>query len=200
VFVKWQWSGIEHMGKFQRLYGLPPIGPHHGFISGLPIWEFCQTCGGRGLFDVENGKSYECCGVCDGIRAHLTCSLEELKAVQHIARAMIRHGKASSVLPGENPVEQFFAMIADASLRAAARRFLEQGRIFDLHRVLVWQGIVTEADELAQRAYDEREDEEDEEEIEEEETHEAKGPPHSRSLADLTAPLDDWKERGMIND
>jgi hypothetical protein len=187
------------MGKFQRLYGLPPLGPQQRFVEGLQLRERCDACGGKGLFDVENGKSYERCGVCDGIGARLTCSPEELKAVQHIARAMIRHGKASSVLPGEKPVERFLAMIEDPPLRVAARRFLEQGRIFDLHRVLVWQGIVTEADELAQRAYEEREDEEDEEEIEPDETEEAEGRPAPRSLAHLIALLDDLKERGMIN-
>ena len=195
VFVEWGWSGIEHMGKFQRLYGLPPIGPHHGFVLELPIREPCQACGGRGLFDVEQGRSYERCGVCDGIGARLTCSPEELQAVQQIARAMIRHGNSSPAVSAQAPVERFFARITDTPLQANARRFLEQGRLGDLHRVLVWQGIVTQEDEDAQRAFDQRKAEE---ELEQDDADEAELPPAPRSLADLLAMLDDLKQRDQI--
>lgn len=197
VFVNWQWSGIEHMGKSRRLYGLPPIGPHRGLFVGLQIRESCQSCGGRGLFDVENGTNYRICGVCDGIGAHLTCVPEELEALQQICWSMIRHGKSSSGAGGSTPVERLFAMMADKPLRVAARRFLEQGRLRDLHRVLVWQGIVTGEDEEAQRAYNEPQEEE---EIEPDDTEEPKSPPAHRSLAGLLDLLDDLKERGMIND
>ena len=197
VFVDWQWSGIEHMGKFRRLYGLPPIGLHRRLLEGLQIRESCQTCEGRGLFDVESGTNYRVCGVCDGIGARLTCSSEELEALQQISWSMIRHGKSSSGAGGSTPVERFFAKIADEPLRTAAARFLEQGRLGDLHRVLVWQGMVTEEDEDAQRAYNEPQEEE---EIEPDDIDEAELPPAPRSLADLLDMLDDLKRRDQIAD
>ena len=198
VFVEWHWSGIEYMGKFRQLYGLPPIGPHHGFVSGLRIRECCAACAGRGLFDVEDGRKYQRCRACDGIGAHLTCSPEELQAVQQIAWALIRHFRSSPAVPGQAPLERLFARIPDQHLQSAAQRLLEEGRISDLHRVLVWQGIVAEEDEQAQRAFVEDDDDDDEIDSDEEDT--AEDSPAHRSLAELLDLLDDLKERDLISD
>ncbi len=167
MYIGWDYSGIERWGHFKRLYDLPPMGPHCGFVRDLRLVEHCRACGGKGLFDIENGKNYESCGVCDGIGQRLTCTPEELHAVQQIARRIIELHKQKPwlAMDGREPVDRVLGQIADEPIRVAARKLLEERRFTDVVRILTWQAILDPGSAPAPECRVEDE-EEPEEEIE----------------------------------
>lgn len=199
-YVGWNYSGIERMGHFQRLYGLAPHGPHHRFLEELPLYEWCEACSGKGLFDVEDGEDYERCGVCDGIGRRLRCSPEELDAAQQIARAIIRHHRSFHAGDNQKPVDRLLALIPGEFLRNTGRRLLDEGRILEVRRLLTWHGLVTAEDQHQGVPDDHEEDNEEEETLsgDTEDIKEHAGP--YNSLEDLIRLLDGLKERGLIND
>lgn len=144
VYVGWGYSSIEHMGHNQRLYGLPPIGPHRPLVDGLRLAERCEACIGKGLFDIENGRDYASCAVCDGIGQRLVCTPEDLNAVQQIAWLIIDQHKQKPpfVTDGREPIDGVLGLIADESIRTAARRLLDERRFTDLLRILAWEGVL----------------------------------------------------------
>ena len=145
VYSGWGYSGIEHMGHYKRLYGLQPIGPHRPFVDGLMLTECCAACDGKGLFDINNGRDYASCSVCDGIGRRLVCTPEDLNTVQQIARLIIdqHKQKPSLVADVRQPVDHVLGLIADESVRIAARRLLDERRFSEVVRILAWQGILT---------------------------------------------------------
>ena len=143
VYVGWGWSGIEQWGHFNRLYGLPPYGPHRPWVEGLGLAERCPGCGGKGLFDVDHGRAYQICGLCDGVGRVLTCTCEDLQAVQQIAKLIRQHIHDSEPAGDQHSLtERVLDRISDEPLRTAARSLLEARRFIEVVRVLSWQGVL----------------------------------------------------------
>ena len=144
TYTGWGFSVIELWGHFKRLYDLPPYGPHAPFVNGLGITEWCPVCSGAGVFDIDNGRDYEICPACDGVRRLRSCSPENLAAVQQIARLIIDLNKQKPRQAGDTrePVDRVLDLIADEPLRVSARRLLEERRFTDVTRILAWQGIL----------------------------------------------------------
>ena len=143
VYAGWEYSGIESMGHYKRLYGLPPMGPHRPFVDWLRLAECCIACDGKGLLDIDNGRDYVSCAVCDGIGRRLVCPPQDLNAVQQIAWLVIDQHKQKPWLAGDGrqPVDRVLGLIADESARIAARRLLDQQRFPEVVHILAWQGV-----------------------------------------------------------
>lgn len=63
-------SGIEAMGNFRSLTGLPPIGPHK---SKLPHFsELCPVCKGHSIIEFEKEDRWVSCKSCNGTGAIVT--------------------------------------------------------------------------------------------------------------------------------
>jgi hypothetical protein len=79
-FDGWHLSMHEAMARYQSRYGLKPIGPHRTMADNLfsAVTVTCNTCGGRGLRDLDWGASCEICGVCRGLGCLFSASVTDL--------------------------------------------------------------------------------------------------------------------------
>ncbi|MCL5263121.1 MAG: hypothetical protein M1568_02490 [Acidobacteria bacterium] len=68
-FTGWHFGIYEKMAIYQTHYGLKPIGNHAPMARKLfePFTVTCETCGGRGLCDLNGDTAYEVCKVCRGL-------------------------------------------------------------------------------------------------------------------------------------
>lgn len=69
AFDGWHLGMIEAMGAYQKQTGLKPIGPHRPLADELfhNRSEPCRTCHGRGVLDVDEGRTWKECPDCQGI-------------------------------------------------------------------------------------------------------------------------------------
>jgi len=86
----WDLSMVEKMCAYRVLTGLPPIGPHRKYIDQLELCSPCESCRGRGLIDVNNGRGYRWCQECGGLGAILKLSAIEMKKVRIEAERIFR--------------------------------------------------------------------------------------------------------------
>jgi hypothetical protein len=79
-------SGIEAMGNFRRLTGLPPIGPHMPILP--KFTENCPACNGKSVIHLENQQRWVSCLSCDGTGAIVTVPESKFVHIQKEAWAL----------------------------------------------------------------------------------------------------------------
>jgi len=79
-------TGIEARGNFQKLTGLPSIGPH---MKSLPKFtENCPACGGRSVIQPRKDGRWITCRSCQGTGAVITVSATKFIQIQKDAWAL----------------------------------------------------------------------------------------------------------------
>lgn len=84
----WHYTMHESMAKYQKLYGLKPIGPHRKIADELfeGTTRRCETCQGKGLevlhIDVALDEGYRTCSMCSGLGCNFTRSADEISAIR----------------------------------------------------------------------------------------------------------------------
>jgi hypothetical protein len=73
-------TGIEAMGNFQRLTGLPAIGPHKPQMPDYS--EQCPVCNGRSIIEIHQWNRWVSCRSCNGTGAIITVSEEKFIEIQ----------------------------------------------------------------------------------------------------------------------
>jgi RecJ-like exonuclease len=76
-------TGIEAMGNFGKLTGLPPIGPHKKTLPGFT--EICPACQGEGVVVIEQWDRWFSCRSCGGTGEIVTVSQKKFKEIQKAA-------------------------------------------------------------------------------------------------------------------
>ena len=76
-------TGIEAMGDFQRLTGLPAIGPHKPQMPNFS--ERCPACNGRSIVDIKQWCRWVSCRSCNGTGSIVTVSEEQFIEIQKAA-------------------------------------------------------------------------------------------------------------------
>jgi len=79
------------MGRYQRVTGLPPIGPHRKHLP--PLTLRCYDCQGRGMVDVNHGERYRYCPSCMGTGLFLIRTPEEMEEIRCQAQEIIRRAR-----------------------------------------------------------------------------------------------------------
>ena len=79
-------TGIEAMGNFGRLTGLPPIGPHKPKMPNFT--ELCPACNGRSIVEIHQWDSWVNCLSCNGTGSIITVSEDEFIEIQKSAWKM----------------------------------------------------------------------------------------------------------------
>jgi hypothetical protein len=76
VYDGWDYSVVEHMCAYARRTGLAPLGPHRELAHLLldDVLSPCEECQGRGVLDIQGGKSWRECPKCNGARCVRTVS------------------------------------------------------------------------------------------------------------------------------
>ena len=76
-------TGIEAMGNFNRLTGLPTIGPHRKTLP--EFTEICPACNGEGMVVIEQWDRWFSCRSCGGTGEIVTVSQKKFKEIQKAA-------------------------------------------------------------------------------------------------------------------
>jgi hypothetical protein len=80
------YSRIEAMGMYQLRTGFKPIGPHHPHADRLlgRLTRSCTACAGKGLLDIDNGRTWRDCPACKGLGAVLEGTAEEIAEARYL--------------------------------------------------------------------------------------------------------------------
>ena len=76
-------TGIEAMGNFNRLTGLPTIGPHRKTLP--EFTEICPACNGEGMVVIEQWDRWFSCRSCGGTGEIVTVSQKKFNEIQKAA-------------------------------------------------------------------------------------------------------------------
>ena len=76
-------TGIEGMGNFQRLTGVPAIGPHKPKMPNYS--ERCPACNGRSIVEIHQWNRWVSCLSCDGTGSIITVSESRFNEIQKSA-------------------------------------------------------------------------------------------------------------------
>ena len=76
-------TGIEAMGNFNRLTGLPTIGPHRKTLP--EFTEICPACNGEGVVVIEQWDRWFSCRSCGGTGEIVTVSQKKFNEIQKAA-------------------------------------------------------------------------------------------------------------------
>ncbi len=80
-------TGIEAQGNFNRLTGLPSIGPHR---QTLPhFYELCPVCSGRSIIEIRNTGTWVSCRSCGGTGRIITVCEKRFLEIQKKAWSVI---------------------------------------------------------------------------------------------------------------
>src|SRR5438093_253023 len=84
TYAGWHYTMIEAMARYQKLYGLKPIGPHRDLTEHIfkgTMYE-CPKCLGRGLLDTSRSDQYTKCRECHGNGYRWRISAEDIQALR----------------------------------------------------------------------------------------------------------------------
>ena len=90
VFDGWHHNIYGMMGRYQRLTGFRPIGPHRPLVDQLLLRRCCEACGGRGFLDIDEGSGWRECACCGGGGYFLTGTPAEIAEIQRRIAAEFR--------------------------------------------------------------------------------------------------------------